>query len=145
VDALVAGIVGIVICASMTVAAEPSSRRVDLIAYLLGLAAGLLLVRRRWPVPVLAGSALLIITYHVLDHPAIGLAFPLVAALYSAAVAGAIVGAAAVPPGRPGPDPAHPGVDPHAPCPLSIPADAVRVEGERPAPRRPRTTGRACG
>jgi hypothetical protein len=99
VDALVAGIVGIVICASMTVAAEPSSRRVDLIAYLLGLAAGLLLlVRRRWPVPVLVGSALLIITYHVLDHPAIGLAFPLVAALYSAAVAGAIVGAAAVPP-----------------------------------------------
>jgi hypothetical protein len=90
VDALVAGIVGIVIFASMTVAAEPSSRRVDLLAYLLGLAAGLLLlVRRRWPVPVLAASALLIVTYHVLDYPAIGLAFPLVAALYSAAVSAA--------------------------------------------------------
>jgi signal transduction histidine kinase len=95
VDALVAGIVGIVIFASMTVAAEPSSRRVDLLAYLLGLAAGLLLlVRRRWPVPVLAASALLIVTYHVLDYPAIGLAFPLVAALYSAAVSGRVAATA---------------------------------------------------
>lgn len=96
-DPFVSGIVGIVICVTITVAGEPLSRPVDSLAYLLGLGVGmLLLARRRWPVGVLVASAALVTAYHVLNYPAIGMAFPMAVALYSAAAAGHAVAAAAV-------------------------------------------------
>ncbi|MCO1582702.1 sensor histidine kinase [Crossiella sp. SN42] len=50
--------------------------------------AGVLFLRRRHPIPVLLLSATALIAYYVLDLPAIGLAVPLAAPLYSAAEAG---------------------------------------------------------
>jgi signal transduction histidine kinase len=54
-----------------------------------------LLVRRRFPVPVLLGTAAGLLAYYVLDLPAVGLAVPAAAALYSAAEAGHLRWAAA--------------------------------------------------
>ncbi|MFD6953313.1 two-component sensor histidine kinase [Nocardiopsis sp. TSRI0078] len=48
----------------------------------------LMLVRRHWPVAVLAATSALVIANYVLDLPTIGLAVPVAAALYSAAEAG---------------------------------------------------------
>ncbi len=47
-----------------------------------------MLVRRRFPVAVLVITMSLIFTYYMLDYPAIGLAVPVAAALYSAAELG---------------------------------------------------------
>jgi signal transduction histidine kinase len=47
-----------------------------------------LLVRRRFPVAVLVGTAVALVAYYALGLPAIGLAVPAAAALYSAAEAG---------------------------------------------------------
>ncbi|PWV47864.1 sensor histidine kinase [Nocardiopsis sp. L17-MgMaSL7] len=46
----------------------------------------LMLFRRRWPLAVLLLTAVLLIAYYVVDLPVIGLAVPVAAALYSAAV-----------------------------------------------------------
>lgn len=54
-------------------------------AVLLG---GALLFRRRWPLGVFVYSLVLITIYMGLDYPAVGLAFPLAASLYTAAVYG---------------------------------------------------------
>ncbi|WP_150250876.1 sensor histidine kinase [Nocardiopsis deserti] len=48
----------------------------------------LMLVRRRWPVAVLAATSVLVVANYVLQLPIIGLAVPVAAALYSAAEAG---------------------------------------------------------
>lgn len=48
----------------------------------------LILVRRRWPVAVLAATSVLVVANYVLQLPVIGLAVPVAAALYSAAEAG---------------------------------------------------------
>lgn len=69
-------------------------------AYLFAVGFGaLLLLRRRMPVFVVVATAAATFTYHALDHPPIGVAVPMVAALYAAADAGrtwAAVGAGAL-------------------------------------------------
>ncbi len=58
-------------------------------AYVFALGFGLiLLIRRRYPVPVLMITSLGICVYYTLQYPPIGLALPIAAALFSAAEAG---------------------------------------------------------
>lgn len=58
-------------------------------AYLFAVGFGALtLLRHRWPLLMLAATVLGIVVYHALDHPPIGVAVPLAAALYAAAEAG---------------------------------------------------------
>lgn len=62
----------------------------------LGLLLGALqLLRRRSPSLVLLGSAALVIAYHALDFPPIGLTWPLVVPLFTAAATGAVRAAVA--------------------------------------------------
>lgn len=83
-DALLGIAVAIVVAiaaASRMVEREPSAG-----AFLFAVIFGaLMLFRRRWPVLVLIITALTICIYYILDYPAIGLALPMAAALYSAA------------------------------------------------------------
>jgi signal transduction histidine kinase len=68
---------------------EQGAKDPDGLAYVLGVAiAAPLLVRRRWPLGVLLASALLLMTYHSLDYPAIGLSVPLAVAMFTAVSAG---------------------------------------------------------
>jgi signal transduction histidine kinase len=61
----------------------------DAIAYGFAIAFGaLMLLRRRYPVAVLVVTMLLLFAYYTLGYPAIGLAVPVAAALYSAAERG---------------------------------------------------------
>lgn len=77
----VALVIAIVITADQGGRQDP-----DAIAYLFACAfGGLMLVRRRFPVAVLVVTSLLLSAYYILDYPAIGLAVPVAAALYSAA------------------------------------------------------------
>lgn len=72
-------------------------RRPDLIAYAFACGFGaLMLLRRRRPLAVLWGASLLLVAYYSLGYPAIGLALPVLAALYSAAERGHPLAAAAV-------------------------------------------------
>jgi signal transduction histidine kinase len=88
-DASLAAVVAVAISIAIAARQEADAKDPDAFAYLLGLAlAAVLLFRRRWPLGVLLVSALVVIAYHVLDYPAIGLAVPLTAALYMAAEAG---------------------------------------------------------
>lgn len=69
----------------------------DAIAYLFACAFGaLMLLRRRFPVAVLVVTTLLLSAYYILDYPAIGLAVPVAAALYSAAEFGRLAAAIVV-------------------------------------------------
>jgi signal transduction histidine kinase len=89
VDAGIAAVVALAISIVITASQESGSKDPDAFAYLLGVAiAAPLLVRRRWPLAVFLISVLLVIAYHALDYPAIGLAVPLAPALYTAARAG---------------------------------------------------------
>jgi signal transduction histidine kinase len=91
VDAGIATTVAIAISIAVAADQESSAKDPDALAYLLGVAiAAPLLVRRRWPVAVLFISAALVIAYHVLEYPAIGLAVPLAVALYTVAQAGRV-------------------------------------------------------
>jgi signal transduction histidine kinase len=64
-------------------------RNPDLIAYLFACGFGSLMVlRRRFPVAVLVATTFLLFAYYTLGYPAIGLAVPVAAALYSAAERG---------------------------------------------------------
>ena len=83
---------------TISLAEEPdASRSPDALAYLLGLGvAALLLLRRRWPLGVLAGSIGLLSVYYGLDYPAFSAAAALAVPAYSAAVAGRGVPAAAL-------------------------------------------------
>ncbi|MBW3609586.1 MAG: hypothetical protein KY463_14850, partial [Actinobacteria bacterium] len=74
-----------------------ATRSRDVLAYLLGTSvAALLLLRRRRPLGVLAGSIGVMFIYYGLDYPAFSSAVPLAAATYSAAVAGHGLRAAAI-------------------------------------------------
>lgn len=69
----------------------------DARAYLFAVGFGaLMLVRRRFPVAVLVATMFLLFAYYTLDYPAIGLAVPVAAALYSAAERGRVIAAIAV-------------------------------------------------
>jgi signal transduction histidine kinase len=89
VDALLAAVVAAAIAFAIAAEQETGAKEPDAIAYALGVAiAALLLGRRRWPLGVLIASALVLVLYHLLDYPPIGLAVPLAAALYTAVSAG---------------------------------------------------------
>jgi signal transduction histidine kinase len=76
---------------------ESGAKDPDALAYTLGVAvAASSVARRRWPLPVFNVSVLLLIAYHALDYPAVGLALPLSAALYAAAGAGHVRAVVAV-------------------------------------------------
>ena len=76
---------------------EAGAKDPDALAYVLGVAiAAPLLVRRRWPLGVLLVSAVVLMSYHALDYPAIGLAVPLAVALFTAVAAGHVWEAAVV-------------------------------------------------
>jgi signal transduction histidine kinase len=83
---------------TISVAEEPdATRSPDALAYLLGMGVpALLLLRRRWPLGVLAGSVGLLSVYYGLDYPAFSAAVALAVPAYSAAVAGRVVPAAAL-------------------------------------------------
>jgi signal transduction histidine kinase len=69
----------------------------DAFAYLFAGGFGaLMLVRRRFPVFVLVATMLLLFLYYSLGYPAIGLAVPVAAALYSAAERGRVLAAVTV-------------------------------------------------
>ncbi|MCE7990246.1 MAG: sensor histidine kinase [Caldilinea sp. CFX5] len=66
----------------------------DLIAYLFACGFGvLMLIRRHFPVVVLVATMFLLFGYYALDYPAIGLAVPVAASLYSAAEQGQVAAA----------------------------------------------------
>jgi hypothetical protein len=88
VDAGLAAALAVAITIAISVA-PLQPRSPDALAYGLGLTiAGLVLVRRRWPLAVLALSAATLQLYYVLDYPGIFPAVPLSVALASAWAAG---------------------------------------------------------
>ncbi len=81
-------VVAVSIVVGMSVSPD-TGRRPDALAYVLGLTiAGLVLVRRRWPVAVLVASAAALQLYYVLDYAGIRPAVPLAVALATAWAAG---------------------------------------------------------
>ena len=87
-DVGLALVVATAILIAIGVAPQPG-RPPDALAYLLGLTiAGLVLVRRRWPVAVLVVSAAALQLYYVLDYAGIRPAVPLSVALATAWAAG---------------------------------------------------------
>jgi class 3 adenylate cyclase len=88
VDAGLAVAVAVAITIAIGVTPERGTRR-DVFAYALGLViAALVLVRRRWPLAVLALSVAALQLYYVLDYPGIFPAVPLSVALATAWAAG---------------------------------------------------------
>jgi class 3 adenylate cyclase len=88
VDVGLAVAVAVAITIAIGVTPERGTRR-DVFAYALGLVlAGLVLVRRRWPLAVLALSVATLQLYYVLDYPGIFPAVPLSVALATAWAAG---------------------------------------------------------
>jgi signal transduction histidine kinase len=99
VDALLGAAVAMAI--ALVIAADQGGRRPpDAVAYLFALAfGGLVLLRRRVPRAVLGLTVLAMFAYYTFDYPPIGVAVPVVAALFAAADAGRTpwaVGAGAV-------------------------------------------------
>jgi class 3 adenylate cyclase len=89
VDAGWAVAVAAAVTVAIRAAREPDARPPDLLAYALGWAIGaVLLLRRRWPLGVLAMSFVFLQVYYVLDYPGISAAVPLAVALYTAGAAG---------------------------------------------------------
>lgn len=90
VDALLAAGTFAVITAAMT-ANVGQERQPDALAYVWALGLGtLMFVRRQHPVLALVATAVGIIGYHAAGYPAVGIAVPVAAALFSAAEAGAV-------------------------------------------------------
>lgn len=88
----VTGTIAVVISADQGGGLSP-----DALAYVFAALFGaLMLVRRRFPVGVLLATMLLLFAYYSLDYPAIGLAAPVAAALYSAAEQGRVPAAIGV-------------------------------------------------
>jgi signal transduction histidine kinase len=88
---LLLGVVVTLVIALVMSAAQGGRQAADAIAYCFAIGFGaLMLLRCRWPVAVLILSMLLLFVYYTLGYPAIGLAVPVVAALYSAAERGHI-------------------------------------------------------
>jgi serine phosphatase RsbU (regulator of sigma subunit) len=87
-DGALVAVVATAIGITISVAPEPAAREPDAVAYGLGvLIAALLFGRRRWPIGVLLGSAVILIVYYSLDYPGFFPAVPLAAPLYIAAAA----------------------------------------------------------
>jgi signal transduction histidine kinase len=84
-DLLLGAVVTLVI--ALVISADQGGQQpADALAYLFAAAFGaLMLLRRRFPVVVLIATMLLLFGYYTLQYPAIGLAVPVAAALYSAA------------------------------------------------------------
>ncbi|WP_217915052.1 sensor histidine kinase [Miltoncostaea marina] len=96
-DAVVAAAVALGVSVAIAARQEPDAAEPDALAYLVGVAiAAPLLVRRRRPLGGFLVSAALVMAYHALGYPAIGLAAPLAVGLYSAARAGRALPALAV-------------------------------------------------
>ena len=88
--------IGVALTVSLVIAADISRDQPDAWAYLWAVGLGaLLLVRRRYPVVVVALSVVAVIAYYAAGNPPIGVAVPLAAAVFSAAEFGRI-GAAIV-------------------------------------------------
>lgn len=93
--------IGVALVVSMFIAADIQGSEPAAWAYLwaIGLG-GLMLVRRRYPVIVLVLSAAAVLSYYAAGYPAIGVAVPLAAAVFTAAerkrVAAAIATSAAI-------------------------------------------------
>ncbi|MFF5214092.1 sensor histidine kinase [Micromonospora sp. NPDC000442] len=83
---------GVAVTVSIVITANEGGRHgPDPVAYLWAVGLGaLMLVRRRYPVVVLAVSVLGLFAYYAAGYPAIGLAVPVAAALFSAAEHGRI-------------------------------------------------------
>lgn len=79
--------VAVALVVALVISADQGGRQpADALAYLCATAFGaLMLLRRRFPVVVLVATMLLLFLYYTLQYPAIGLAVPVAAALYSAA------------------------------------------------------------
>ncbi len=79
--------VAVTLVIALVISAEQGGRQdPDALAYLFACGFGvLMLVRRRFPVAVLVVTMCLLFAYYIFDYPAIGLAVPVAAALYSAA------------------------------------------------------------
>ena len=112
VDAMLGVAVFCLVAAAVTTDTGPAARSALAYGFALGFGV-LLLVSRRWPVPVLLATAAGIVVYYVLDMPPIGLAAPMAAALYAAADRGRAVWAAVV-----------------AACLLAVSVGARLVEGD---------------
>jgi signal transduction histidine kinase len=78
--------VAVALVVALVISADQGGRQpADALAYLCAAAFGaLMLLRRRFPVVVLVATMLLLFAYYTLQYPAIGLAVPVAAALYSA-------------------------------------------------------------
>lgn len=89
-DAILGAAVFVVV--AVAIAADVGGARApDYVAYLFAVCLGaLMLVRRRYPVLALMATAAGLLAYYTAEYPPIGLAVPVVAALYSAAEAGKI-------------------------------------------------------
>ncbi|MEU6023504.1 histidine kinase [Micromonospora sp. NPDC047134] len=79
--------VGVAAVVSIVISANEGGRHgPEGVAYLWAVGLGaLMLARRRYPVPVLAATVLGLCAYYAVGYPAIGLAVPVAAALFSAA------------------------------------------------------------
>jgi serine phosphatase RsbU (regulator of sigma subunit) len=89
IDVGLAVAVAVAVTIAILVAREPGARPVDAISYALGLTvAALVVVRRRWPLGVLAASFVVMQAYFVLDYPGISAAVALAVAMYTAVAAG---------------------------------------------------------
>lgn len=86
---LLLGLAVTLVIALVITADQGGRQEPDGIAYLFACGfGGLMLLRRHFPVSVLVGTMFLLFAYYALGYPAIGLAVPVSAALYSAAELG---------------------------------------------------------
>ncbi|MGC5028301.1 sensor histidine kinase [Micromonospora sp. DT229] len=87
--------VGVTVVVSIVISANEGGRHGPVgVAYLWAVGLGaLMLARRRYPVPVLAVTVLGLCAYYAVGYPAIGLAVPVAAALFSAAEYGRLAAA----------------------------------------------------
>jgi signal transduction histidine kinase len=78
--------VAVALVIALVISADQGGRQpADALAYVIAACFGGLMLLRRWPVFVLWLTMLLLFGYYILGYPAIGLAVPVAAALYSAA------------------------------------------------------------
>jgi signal transduction histidine kinase len=86
--------VGVAFAVAAAIAADlgwgaPGARAPDVVAYSLALSLGVfMLVRRRWPVPVLLATLTVLLAYYALQYPPVGIAVPTAAAFYTVAESG---------------------------------------------------------
>lgn len=91
---LLLGIAVTLVIALVITADQGGRQEPDLIAYLFACGfGGLMLIRRHYPIVVLVMTMFLLFAYYALGYPAIGLAVPVSAALYSAAELGRLTAA----------------------------------------------------